>query len=287
MKAPPFAYARATTTEDALRLLAEAGDDSKVLAGGQSLLPLLAYRLIRPSHLIDVGGIGALSTARSSDGELVLDGLVRHADLERMELSGAHGLLGEAAAAIGHLPIRTRGTLAGSLAHADPAAELPLATVALDASVAIRSLTGERLVSAESFFRGPFTTALAPDELVTALVVPPSVAGTGAAFAEFAVRAGDFAIASAAAVVRVDNDRVEYVRIALGGVDATPLRAQNAEASLSGEQPTADAAAAAAAAAAAECDPVSDQRGSAVFRRELVATLTRQCLDRALERCSL
>jgi carbon-monoxide dehydrogenase medium subunit/6-hydroxypseudooxynicotine dehydrogenase subunit alpha len=283
--APPFAYARATSAEDALGLLAEAGDDAKVLAGGQSLLPLLAYRLIRPSHLVDIGGIGALSTARAGDGELIVDGLVRHAELERMQLAGPHGLLREAAAAIGHLPIRTRGTVAGSLAHADPAAEIPLVAVALDASVALRSVTGERRVTAESFFLGPFTTALAPDELLTTLVVPPALAGAGAAFAEFAIRAGDFAIAAAAVVVCLDDDRVGHIRIVLGGVEATPLRARTAETLLRGEQPSTDAVAAAAAAAAAECDPASDQRGNAGFRRELVATLTRQCLDRALERC--
>ena len=286
MKAPPFAYARAATTEDALGLLAEAGSEAKILAGGQSLLPLLAYRLIRPTHLVDIGGIGSLSAARPGKGEVVLDGLVRHATIEQMDLVGSHVLLRETAAAIGHLPIRTRGTLAGSLAHADPAAELPIAAVALNGSVALRSIRGERLVAAESYFRGPFTTALEPDELLTALVVPPSPDGAGASFVEFAVRAGDFAIAAAAVVVGLEDDRVGHLRIVLGGVDATPLRANAAEALLSGERPTLEAIAAAAAAAAAQCDPVSDQRGSATFRRELVDTLVQQSLKRALERCS-
>lgn len=284
MKAPPFAYARAESVEEALDLLAEGGDEAKVLAGGQSLLPLLAYRLLRPTHLVDLGGAATLSTFRPAEaGELVLDALVRHADVERMALAGAHGLLCEAAAAIGHLPIRVRGTVGGSLAHADPAAELPLAVLALDASLVLRSVTGERRVPAESFFEGPFTTALAPGELLTALVVPPAPAGATSAFAEFAVRAGDFALASVAVVGACDDGRVRHLRIALGGVDATPVRARAAEALLSGELPGRDAIAAAAAAAAAECDPVDDQQASVRFRRELVDTLVRRCLERAFE----
>ena len=284
MKAPPFAYARAASAEEALELLAEAGEDAKVLAGGQSLLPLLAYRLVRPTHLVDVGGAATLSTVRPAGGELVLDALVRHAQIERMALAGAHVLLREAASSIGHVPIRVRGTIGGSLAHADPAAELPLAAVALDASVLLRSLTGERSIPAASFFHGPFTTALAPGELLTALVVPPAPAGAVAAFAEFAVRAGDFALACVAVVLACGNGRVRHVRIVLGGVDATPLRARTAEALLSGEPPAPEAIAATAAAAAAECDPVSDQHASAVYRRELVGVLVRRCLERACER---
>lgn len=286
MKAPPFAYARAATTEEALDLLAESGDDAKVLAGGQSLLPLLAYRLIRPSHLVDVCGVGRLSTARPDEGELVLDALVRHAEVERMPYAGTHALLGEAAAAIGHLPIRNRGTLGGSLAHADPAAELPLVAVALDASVALRSVAGERRVTAESFFRGPFSTALAAGELLTALVVPPPLPDAGTAFAEFAVRAGDFALASVAVVLGHRDGHIHHVRIVLGGVDAMPLRARDAEALLADEPPTKEAIGAAAAAAASECDPVTDQHGSALFRRELVFALVQQCLQRALARDS-
>jgi CO/xanthine dehydrogenase FAD-binding subunit len=280
VKAPPFAYARAASAEEALALLAEAGDEAKVLAGGQSLLPLLSYRLVRPTHLVDVGGAGTLSEMPSADGELVLDALVRHAQLERMVLPGAHGLLSEAASFIGHVPIRVRGTVGGSLAHADPAAELPVAAVALDASVVVRASSGERLVPATSFFLGPFTTALAPDELLTALAVPTPPTHARAAFAEFAVRAGDFALASAAAVVACENGRVGHIRIVLGGVDATPLRARAAEAALHGENPLAEAIVHAGATAAAECDPVSDQHATAVYRRELVAVLVRTCLTR-------
>jgi carbon-monoxide dehydrogenase medium subunit/6-hydroxypseudooxynicotine dehydrogenase subunit alpha len=264
-----------------LALLSEAGDEAKVLAGGQSLLPLLAYRLVRPTHLVDVGPAGTLSHLPPPDGELVLDALVRHAQLERMGLPGAHGLLSEAAAHIGHLPIRARGTVGGSLAHADPAAELPVAAVALDASLVVRASSGERFVPAASFFLGPFTTALAPDELLTALSVPAQPQGARAAFAEFAARAGDFALASAAAVVACKDGRVGHIRIVLGGVDAVPLRAHAAEALLHGEIPLTEAIVHAGAAAAAECDPVSDQHATVVYRRELVAVLVRTCLTRA------
>jgi CO/xanthine dehydrogenase FAD-binding subunit len=281
VKAPPFAYARASSAEQALDLLAEAGEDAKVLAGGQSLLPLLAYRLGRPTHLVDVGGAGALTQARGEGGELVVDALVRHARLERMPLGGAHRLLAEAAACIGHLPIRTRGTLGGSLAHADPAAELPIAAVALDASMLVRSRSGERRVPAESFFQGPFTTAIEAGDLLTALIVPPSPPAAVPSFAEFAVRAGDFALVSVAVVLACSDGRARHVRIVLGGVEATPLRARSAETLLLGEAPTRDAIAAAAARAAAGCDPGSDPHASATFRRELVEVLVRRCLERA------
>ena len=280
MKSPPFAYARAESAEEALELLAEGGEDAKVLAGGQSLMPMLAYRFARPTHLVDVSGIGrALGTAVPT-GELILDALVRHAALERMQLAGANGLLREAAACIGHLPIRMRGTLGGSLAHADPAAELPLAALALDAEMLVRSASGERRVPAASFFHGPFTTAVDQGELLTALVVPQQPAGARAAFAEFAVRAGDFALVSAAVVVALAHGRVEHVRIVVGGVEATPFRASDAESVIAGETAGADVIAAAAAAAAAECDPGTDQHAGAGYRRRLVAVLVRQCLER-------
>jgi CO/xanthine dehydrogenase FAD-binding subunit len=285
VKAPPFAYARARSTDDALMLLAEAGDDAKVLAGGQSMLPLLAYRLIRPTHLVDVGGLARLSAPSAGDGELVVDALVRHAELERMPLTGAQGLLAEAAGLIGHVPIRTRGTLGGSLAHADPAAELPVAAVALDASIVARSAAAERRIPAASFFLAPFMTALEPYELVTGLAVPAAPRGAGAAFTEFAVRAGDFALASAAVVIACEGGLIDHVRIVLGGVDAIPLRVSAAEELLIGAAPGADAFASAAAAASAACDPVSDQRGSAQYRRELVAAMVRGSLTRACERC--
>lgn len=273
MKAPPFAYARAESLDDALALLAETGEEAKPLAGGQSLLPLLAYRLLRPTHLVDLGGIDGLEhVEEDDDGGLTLGPLVRHATLERRRL----GLLGEAAAHVGHLPIRTRGTLGGSLAHADPAAELPVAALALEARLVLRSLDERRTVPAEEFFLGPFTTALATGELIESVHVPAPPPGAAVAFEELAVRAGDFALAACAVVV-ADG----HARIALGGVGPAPLRAREAERALAGAPLDDDAIDAAAAAAADECDPADDPRASAQYRRELVAVLLRRALRRA------
>lgn len=281
MKAPPFAYARAESLEEALALLAEAGEDAKLLAGGQSLVPLLAYRLVRPTHLVDVDRVVGLDGIAARGETLELGALVRHVQLERAELPGAWRLLAEAAAQIGHLPIRTRGTFGGSLAHADPSAELPVAVLALDGRIVAASTHGERELEAEVFFTGPFTTALAHDEAIASVRIAAPAGRSAGAFAEFAVRAGDFALASAAAAVAVDDaDRVAWARIALGGVDATPVRAPDAEAELAGSGLDDDAIHAAAAAAAAGCRPFDDRLADAVYRRELVSVLVRDALVR-------
>ncbi len=282
MRAPPFAYARAESFEEALALLAEAGEDAKLLAGGQSLVPLLAYRLARPSHLVDVDRISGLDDIVADGATLELGPLVRHAQLERTELGGACRLLTEAAAQIGHLPIRTRGTLGGSLAHADPSAELPVAVLALDGRIVVSSARGEHEVEAERFFTGPFTTALSSDEAITAVRIAVPHGRSAGAFAEFAVRAGDFALAAATAAAALDDaGRVSWARIALGGVDATPVRAREAEAELVGSELEDDAIHAAAAAAAAGCDPLDDRLADAAYRRELVALLVRDTLLQA------
>jgi carbon-monoxide dehydrogenase medium subunit/6-hydroxypseudooxynicotine dehydrogenase subunit alpha len=274
VKPPPFAYARAESVEEALALLGEAGEDAKPLAGGQSLMPLLAYRLLRPSHLVDLGGIEGLDRVERRDGGLEAGALVRHATLERAGL----GLLSEAAGHVGHLPIRTRGTLGGSLAHADPAAELPVAALALDAEVIARSASGERSLAIEDFLLGPFTTALQPAELVLSVRVPRPPAGSRFAFEELALRAGDFALASCAVVV-ADG----HARVALGGVGPTALRAREAERTLAGGPLSGERIEHAAATAAGECDPVDDPRATARYRRELVAVLVRRALRRCRE----
>lgn len=280
MKSPPFEYARAETLEEALELLGEAGEEAKLLAGGQSLVPLLVHRIVRPTHLVDIDRLEEHASYERGEDGLSLGALTRHADLERSgDLEGAEGLLAEAAAHVGHLPIRTRGTLGGSIAHADPAAELPVALLALDAEIAVRSASGERLVPAVSFFRGPFTTALEPGEAVVAVRIPGDARGRRAAFAEFAVRAGDFALASAAAVARVRDGHATDVRVVLGGVDATPIRARAAEVLLEGNALDADVVAEAARAAAAECDPAGGPT-SVAHTRALVGRLVRDTLSR-------
>lgn len=285
MKPPPFAYARAESLDHALTLLDEAGEDAKVLAGGQSLVPLLAYRLARPTHLIDIGRLPGLDTMRSDDTGLVVGGLVRHHELERSAgLSGPWRVLREAAGLIGHHPIRIRGTFAGSVAHADPAAELPVAATALDASFTVRSTGGDRVIPAAEFFVGPFMTVLEPAEIVVDGRFPAPPAGMRSAFAEFSPRAGDFAFVSVAVAVALDDgDRVRHARIVLGCVGALPLRASEAEDELMGSALTEQVIDDAARAAAAGCDPVDGPHASATFRRELVAVLVGRTLRRLRE----
>lgn len=270
MKLAPFAYARAQSVEEALALLAEHGSEAKLVAGGQSLVPVLAYRLVRPARLIDVDGVDGLDGVVERDGRLELGALVRHAALERANLAGAHRVLALAAGHIGHLPIRVRGTLGGSLAHADPAAELPAAALALDARAVARSLAGEREIPMERFLLGPFTTSLAPDEMIVALRVPPAAPGAHAAFREFALRSGDFALASAAVVVALDDaSAVRSARLVVGAVEAVPVLVAGVEEALVG-RPLTDGAIAEASTRAAEACGAS--------ARDLVAAVVRDAL---------
>lgn len=285
MKPPPFAYARAESLEHALTLLDDAGEDAKVLAGGQSLLPLLAYRLARPTHLVDIGRVPGLDTMRAYGAGLVIGALVRHHELERSAvLTGPWQVLREAAGLIGHHPIRIRGTLGGSLAHADPAAELPVAATALDASFTVRSSGGDRVIPAAEFFAGPFMTVLEPAEIVVDGRFPAPPAGLRTAFAEFSPRAGDFAFVTVAVAVALDDGgRVRHARVVLGCVAARPLRASEAEDALLGSALTEQVIDAAAGAAAAGCDPADGPHASATFRRELVAVLVGRTLRRLRE----
>jgi len=275
VKPPPFAYARAGSLEEALDLLAEGSEDVKALAGGQSLVPALSFRLVRPSHLVDIDGIAGLDEIRESDGRLSIGALARHAALARLERAGSWGALAAAARAIGHDAIRVRGTLGGSLAHADPAAELPVVALALDAELLLASRGGRRTVAAADFFLGPFTTALAPGELLveTTFAAPP--AGARTAFCEFATRTGDFALACVCVGVGPG-----WARIAVGGVGATPVRAPQAEALLAASG--ADAVEEAAATAGRELEVYGDRTANEGRRRDLVRTLTRRALAEAL-----
>lgn len=280
MKAPPFAYARAESLDDALTLLGEAGDEAKLLAGGQSLVPLLAYRVVRPTHLVDIDRLAALETRERTPDGLRLGALVRHEKLATARGEGAERVLAEAAQHVGHVPIRTRGTLGGSLAHADPAAELPVALLALDAVVHVRSAVAARDVAMADLLLGPYTTSLAPGEAIVAVTVPNGDRHRHGAFAEFAVRPGDFALAAVAVAATIDAGRAHDVRIALGGVDGTAVRARSAEALLEGAELGAESIADAAVAAASDCDPASDAATSAAYRRALVTRLVRDAVTR-------
>lgn len=279
MRLPPFAYARASTVDEALDLLREGGDEAKLLAGGQSLVPVLAYRLVHPSHIVDIDSVTGLDGIAEKNGELEIGALVRHARLERAGLDGAHVLIALAARHIGHVPIRTRGTLGGSLAHADPAAELPVAALALEARVVLRSAQGERDVATDRFLLGPFTTAIAPDEMIVALRIPRAAPRSYGGFREFSLRSGDFALASAGvAVVCEENGAVSRARIVVGAVEPVPKLVNEAEDVLVGARLEPDTIAEAARVAAASCEPVAERNVDAATRRDLVAALVREAL---------
>ncbi len=271
MKPPPFAYARAGSIEEALELLAEGGEDAKPIAGGQSLVPALSLRIVRPTHLVDIDRISGLDGVRQSGETLSVGTLTRHVHLARVATDERFGALGAAARSIGHEAIRIRGTLGGSLAHSDPAAELPVVALALDAELALAARDGRRTVAAADFFLGPFTTALAPGELLVeaTFAAPP---GVRTAFAEFAWRAGDFALACVCVGIGPG-----WTRIAVGGVGATPARATEAEALLA-EGAASDEV---AETAARELEVYGDRTADEAYRRRLVRVLTRRALAQA------
>ena len=262
MKPAPFEYAAPETLDDALALL---DDDSRPLAGGQSLVPMLNFRLARPARLVDLERVAGLAFLDDAAGPLRIGAMTRQAALERSPLVAARWpLLRQAVRLVGHAQIRSRGTVGGSVAHADPKAELPVALAALDARFHVRSATGARTLSAGELFQGPLTTALEPDELLVEIEVPPLPGGAGTAFAERARTHGDFAIAGAAAIVAPGR-----TAIALLGAAPVPVRATAAEQALDGGASVADAAALAAEGVA---DP---------YRRALLTALTRQAIEGA------
>jgi aerobic carbon-monoxide dehydrogenase medium subunit len=280
----PFEYLVPTTLDEAVGILAEHRQEAKVLAGGQSLVPLLNYRLARPRVVVDINSLG-LGTIARDDGRLRLGALVRHHELEESEVIARQcPLLGEAARLIGNVRVRALGTAGGSLAHADPAAELPAVMVALDARLTIVSASGRRSVAARDFFTGPLTTALASDEMLVEIEVP-SVPAHGWAVEEHARRAGDFAVVAVLVLVSVNRQgRVEDARIAFGGVADTPVRVASAEEALRGHEPTAERLARAAETARDDLHPPSDAFVSGAYRRLLAGVLCRRALTRAVAR---
>jgi len=274
VKCAPFDYVRARSVEQTVAVLAEAGGEGKILAGGQSLVPVLALRLARPTVLVDVNRIPGLARLHPvggpaggpAEGAVEIGALVRHSALVEQT---DHPLLAEAARWIGHTAIRTRGTVAGSIAHADPSAELPVVAVATGATATVVGPSGTRSVAAEDLFVGPLSTSLDDTEMITGLRVPvPARWG----FAEFARRHGDFALA-----VAVVAELAGAVRIALGGVGAVPRRVRDAERVLA----DGGSARETAAAAAAEIDPTPDLHAGAAYRRALAAEMVRRALARA------
>jgi carbon-monoxide dehydrogenase medium subunit len=287
MKPPKFDYHAPATVDEAVALLARYGGDAKPLAGGQSLVPLLNFRLTRPAAIVDLNRIGALAYIREASGQVVLGAMTRQRTIEFSPVVAQRlPLLREATRWVGHLPIRSRGTIGGSLAHADPSAEYPAVLAALEGTVVARGPHGERVVQAGDLFETYLTTRLAADELLVEVRLPSMPDGAGYAFEEFARRHGDFAIVGVAAVVVLDGARCVRARLATAGAGAVPLRLRGAEATLERDGLGDEAIRAAARQAAGLVEPDSDLHASADYRRHLTEVLTARALLRARERAA-
>jgi carbon-monoxide dehydrogenase medium subunit len=286
VKPAKFEYDDPYTVDEALELLAQHGEECKVLAGGQSLVPLMNFRLARPGRLVDINRIASLGHISHEHGRLMIGALARHTEVERSEeVARRSPLLTEAVGWVGHSQIRNRGTVGGSVAHADPAAELPAAFAALDASFHVRSKGGSRTLSWDQFFVAEFTTALAPDELVVAVEVPDQDPATGTGFVEFARRHGDFALGGAAVTMKLDPDgRCDNVTIALLAAGPAPVRAEGAEQQLRGAKVDEPAILAAAAAAVKGLKPTADLHGGTEYRVGLLRVMTERAIRSALQR---
>ena len=286
MKPAPFEYVAPESVQETLSLLDQYGETGKILAGGQSLGPLLNMRLASPEVIIDMNRLDELSYVRQRDDNLEIGALARQRILERSILVPQRwALLYEAAPHIGHPTLRNRGTICGSIAHADPAAELPAVTAALDAELRILGSEGERTVHPKDFFVSFMTTSLEPNELLVEARFPPPQPRTGQAWFEMARRHGDFALVGVAAVLSLREDGVcDAARLVYTGVASVPFDAQEATELLVGEEPTEDSFAAAAEQAATDSEPSSDVHASTEYRRHLVRVLTRRALGKALQR---
>jgi carbon-monoxide dehydrogenase medium subunit len=286
MKPPRFDYLLPVTLDEALGLLAQHGEEAKVLAGGQSLVPLLNFRLVRPAYLVDLNDIPGLDGIRVDDGQLAIGAMTRQRTAETSPVVHERcPLLAEAMPQIGHVQIRNRGTIGGSLAHADPAGELPAVVAALDGELVLRSKRGERRLPPHEFFVGYLTTATAPDELLVETRVPVTPPRTGTAFMEVSRRHGDFALVGVAATLTVDTGGVcTACAIALTGVGPTPVVARDAARALVGVKPSAEAYAEVGRRVAHALTPDSDLHASADYRKHLAGVLTRRALARAAER---
>jgi len=284
MKAAPFRYHAPRTIDEAVTLLAEVAPlDGRVLAGGQSLVPIMAFRLTRPAHLVDINGVEALRRLAVEGERLCIGACVRHSAFHRPVVDGSLGqLLSTVVRHIAHHPIRTRGTFCGSVAHADPASEWCTVAAALDGEIVAQSVRGRRVIPAHEFFAGIMTTTLAEDELLTEVRLPLLAPDTRFGFYEFNRRAGDFALAMALAVYRVENGRIVEPRLAVGGAEPHARRIADAEQALAGRPPVAESFAEAAEAAAAAVDPMEDAQTNAEYRRDLVRTVARRALERSL-----
>src|SRR5579864_8837109 len=284
MKLPPVEYEAPTTVAEAVGLLAEHLDEASVLAGGQSLIPLLAMRLARPAVLIDINGIDELSGVSAAGSRVTIGAMTREYVAEQSgTVADAVPLLAAALPLIGHEAIRSRGTVGGSLAHADPAAELPAVARALDAEFIVRGPSGDRIIPAAEWFEGYLTTSRQPDELLVEVRFPAAQPGTGVSFQEVARRHGDFAIVGLAASLVLAGGAISDARLAFSGLSDVPVRAAAAEDLLVGERPSAELFDEAARRATADVDPPDDLYGSSDYRKTVAAALVRRSLRAAAD----
>jgi aerobic carbon-monoxide dehydrogenase medium subunit len=280
MKLPPVDYEAPRTVSEAVELLAEHQDQASVLAGGQSLIPLLALRLAHPAVLVDINGVDGLSGVSATDGWVGIGAMTREYVAEESEtVAAAVPLLAEALPLIGHEAIRSRGTIGGSLAHADPAAELPAVALALDAEFVVRGQSGERVIPAADWFEGYLTTSRGPDELLIQVRFPAAGPGTGVSFQEVARRHGDFAVVGLAVSLTISDGAITDARLAFAGVSDVPVRATGAEDLLVGQRPSAELFD--EAARTVDIDPPADLHGSSEYRKKVAGVLVRRGLRAA------
>jgi CO/xanthine dehydrogenase FAD-binding subunit len=283
MKPPRFRYVEPDTVADAVAALGKYGEDAKILAGGQSLVPMLSMRLAYPEYLVDINRLGELDGIDAGSGALRVGALTRHSTLEHSPVvAGRCPLLGRGMRWVGHRSIRTRGTIGGSLAHADPAAELPAMMIALEATVVARSPRGDRDIPIGQFFEMALVTALAPDELLTEVRVPAQSARAGSAVVELARRHGDFAVAGVVASLELDDvGRIQTPRLVGFATGPVPQRLHRAEAALAGARPVGDPLDEASRGASEDVSPTDDIHGSATYRREVTGELVRRAVAEA------
>jgi carbon-monoxide dehydrogenase medium subunit len=284
VKPAPFVYHAPKTVDEAVAKLAELAPlDGRILAGGQSLIPMMAFRMARPTHLIDINSVVALNRLAVDDGALSIASCVRHAAFHRPVVPGPTGkLLSTVVRHIAHYPIRLRGTFCGSVAHADPASEWCLTVATLGGDMVVASVRGRRVIAADDYFKGIMETSLAEDELLLETRLPLLAPDTRFGFYEFSRRAGDYALAMALTTFRLQDGLMIEPRVGVGGAEARPRRISAAEAVLAGRRPGADSFRAAAEAAADAIDPLEDVHSDAEFRLDLVRAVTRRALERAL-----
>ena len=281
MKPAPFIRHVPKTLDEALKILAQvAPQDGRVLAGGQSLVPIMAFRLARPAHLVDINEVAGLDKIASDGKVLSIGARVRHAAFHKSAVDNPLGkLLTYVARHIAHYPIRVRGTFCGSIAHADPSAEWSLVAATLDATMVAKSMRGERLIAAQDFFAGIMSTLLAEDELLAEVRLPLLAKDAKFGFNEFSRRAGDFAMAAALVTYRLADGKITDTRVGVGGAEPSPRRIAEAEAVLNGQTPGDKVFRAAAEAAALAVDPLEDHQTTGEYRRDLVRAVVRRALE--------